>query len=799
MYKGIARCIWILLLSFMSLGVSLYGCGSGGGTDNPVTPPNNGNGSLNEKISPTVFITLPTGLRSHSTKAATIDIAGSASDDQNLSKVTWQNNRGGSGTATGTTEWSVSGVALEVGDNIITISAIDAAGNIGTDSIAVTYNPNLAFLSTPLANPDSIFVNEPTTVLLRIAIENNSALVGSSVKLLKIDSDNNIVETIAALADDGNVDNGDDIASDGVFSGRATFTENIEGAIRLRISADTAETTGTVTAYSEIFSLFVIAHLTDAEFSKAVSMPDETQQKYDELKAGDGEERAKTKTVEWLVTQPEVGQAGISESGTGIWYVLKSGVLGGIILNPEGTRGNSGSASAPERLLIRKESGNNSKTNSSDKSSLNGQSLRFSKAAAPNASKPTIGNKNVLIIAPFHTEFSQSGTSEAPDLENMFNNSSSATFPVTRIDDSAASVAAFKTLSNFGVVSIISHGDTFYNGLLSLWQDVFGWDWVGAQAIVLTGEIATVANKAAYEVDLKKGRLVIAGGYYAITPAFVTYYNKFSPDSLIHAGSCRGKFNDSLASAFLGSGAKTFTGYTGYVASSYAKNTAIAYFKSLLDGKTAGDAFNDVVTAHGANDGGSPPAFLRLVGNKDLIITEAGLINGLFEAGNINGWKGQGDVRIISQLGSLTPQEGVYMSIISTGLGSISDSNSAIEQTFRLPSDVTTLSFDYNVVSEEPMEFVGSEFDDQFEATVTRSTTVTTIAFESINTSLWTTVAGIDFDGGDSTTFMTGWKHITFDVSSLPAGESVTLKFNTFDKGDSIYDTAVLLDNVKLE
>jgi hypothetical protein len=46
---------------------------------------------------------------------------------------------------------------------------------------------------------------------------------------------------------------------------------------------------------------------------------------------------------------------------------------------------------------------------------------------------------------------------------------------------------------------------------------------------------------------------------------------------------------------------------------------------------------------------------------------------------------------------------------------------------------------------------------------------------------------------------MTGWKHITYDVSSLAGQGAVTLKFHTWDKGDSLYDTAALLDNIKLE
>jgi N-acetylmuramoyl-L-alanine amidase len=65
--------------------------------------------------------------------------------------VTWSNDRGGSGNATGTTSWSVSGVALLTGANVITITARDAAGNTATDTLTVTYTAPLT-LSSLTAN-----------------------------------------------------------------------------------------------------------------------------------------------------------------------------------------------------------------------------------------------------------------------------------------------------------------------------------------------------------------------------------------------------------------------------------------------------------------------------------------------------------------------------------------------------------------------------------------------------------------------------------------------------------------------
>ncbi len=37
--------------------------------------------------------------------------------------------------------WSVSGIALQTGDNVLTVTAQDAAGNTGTDILTVTYTP----------------------------------------------------------------------------------------------------------------------------------------------------------------------------------------------------------------------------------------------------------------------------------------------------------------------------------------------------------------------------------------------------------------------------------------------------------------------------------------------------------------------------------------------------------------------------------------------------------------------------------------------------------------------------------
>jgi putative Ig domain-containing protein len=87
---------------------------------------------------PTVSITVPD---SYETSAATLDISGTAGSIVGIVQVTWTNDRGGSGTTTGTTIWTTR-VPLAMGPNDITVTARDADGNIATDVLSVKRRPN---------------------------------------------------------------------------------------------------------------------------------------------------------------------------------------------------------------------------------------------------------------------------------------------------------------------------------------------------------------------------------------------------------------------------------------------------------------------------------------------------------------------------------------------------------------------------------------------------------------------------------------------------------------------------------
>ena len=60
-------------------------------------------------------------------------------------------------------------------------------------------------------------------------------------------------------------------------------------------------------------------------------------------------------------------------------------------------------------------------------------------------------------------------------------------------------------------------------------------------------------------------------------------------------------------------------------------------------------------------------------------------------------------------------------------------------------------------------------------------------------------MGGNYFNGGDETTYHTGWKTFSIDLSDIPAGLEYKIIFEVGDIGDSAYDSAALIDNVVIK
>ena len=116
----------------------------------------NTSGGSSDTTAPVVTITSPTSATTTTVTTTPFALGGTASDAVGVTQVTWANNRGGSGTATGTTSWSVAGVVLQSGANVLTVTARDAAGNTSTDQLTVTY-------SVPDTTAPVVTITSPTS------------------------------------------------------------------------------------------------------------------------------------------------------------------------------------------------------------------------------------------------------------------------------------------------------------------------------------------------------------------------------------------------------------------------------------------------------------------------------------------------------------------------------------------------------------------------------------------------------------------------------------------------------------
>ena len=86
---------------------------------------------------PTITITSPTADPTFASSASVITLAGTAADAEGIASVAFTSDRGGSGSATGTTNWTAN-VPLTAGANIITVTVTDTNGNTASDILTVT-------------------------------------------------------------------------------------------------------------------------------------------------------------------------------------------------------------------------------------------------------------------------------------------------------------------------------------------------------------------------------------------------------------------------------------------------------------------------------------------------------------------------------------------------------------------------------------------------------------------------------------------------------------------------------------
>jgi poly(3-hydroxybutyrate) depolymerase len=89
---------------------------------------------------PAIAITSPANAGSITTSATTLNLVGTASaaSGKTIKGIRWRSNRGGEGIALGTTAWSIDGIDLQPGENVVTVIVRDSSSI--TTSTTITVN-----------------------------------------------------------------------------------------------------------------------------------------------------------------------------------------------------------------------------------------------------------------------------------------------------------------------------------------------------------------------------------------------------------------------------------------------------------------------------------------------------------------------------------------------------------------------------------------------------------------------------------------------------------------------------------
>jgi pimeloyl-ACP methyl ester carboxylesterase len=181
---------------------------------------------------------------------------------------------------------------------------------------------------------------------------------------------------------------------------------------------------------------------------------------------------------------------------------------------------------------------------------------------------------------------------------------------------------------------------------------------------------------------------------------------------------------------------------------------------------------------------------------------------------------------VFSSLGVIQPKQGTSLGVLSSGIagtsspepgtdfspGGTAGDSVTLTLVLDVPEGSTRLAFDYNFLSAEFPDFIGSAFNDTFRADVSDANGSRTVALASVNSSFFFAASGsraggsgfdiftedpsgvdTSFGGGLPDAGLTDWQSVNVPIAG---GGPLTLTFNVRDLGDGILDSAVVIDNV---
>ncbi len=727
---------------------------------------------------PSVIIQAPTAEPAFTTIDQNVTMAGIAYDNEGINRVQYEINNGGKTDASGTTDWSVNTVSLIDGDNTIVVFAEDESNNIASDTLIITKNKYLIFIGIPHFNPLAVFKNETTNVTISAQIAPNPNLIASSVELIKVDDNGNELEVVCSLFDDGNLQHGDEILGDNIFSNINSFT--LDNTVKLRVKAKTNEVEGEVPGYSSMVNLLALDPIENSAIEEIITTNEEAINKLNELIENNDYESTLEQTAEWLESLDQVESAKIIGGNIDIEY--SSGLASAIqisIIEADGNRTQGGGL--PGKDDTRK-----------PKIPVNQQTVGLNYLKSTNDElENIILDKDVFIFEPFESKFDPFNKGDAIKAE--FNDPNlNMEYNVVHLKNQDCTISSLYNLTDYGFVFLDTHGhngEWFTTGEMVENEDDY--------ELMIAFGMVSIATNVEYTDNDKFSLFTKYADLYRVSYKYIQSVKGKFPNSIILNSSCNSTSTNHLSSAFFSKEAKTYFGVNKEAHSKFLKNVCVQFVHNIVrDENTTETAYDNISVK---TDPLSPNACFEIKGNHHMYYSNS-LINGDFELGDLTAWTGEGDRRVITMLGFLTPPQGSYMGIISTGLGNTTSSGQ-ISQGFYVEEGATLLKIKWNFLSEEFMEYVGTQYQDFVSIIIEHDGVEDTKFHKTIDQfaaefSPTLVSPGIVFDQGD--VYQTGWYILPIPIS-IYADEFIILKVLIGDVGDSSYDSALLMDEILVE
>lgn len=617
------------------------------------------------------------------------------------------------------------------------------------------------------ADKDAVFIEDN----LYLYLETDIVVDNIAVSYVENGSDKEIL-----LYDDGTSSHSDDMLGDGIYSGKVNTSLSTDTEVTFTASYGSSSSSTTVQYYAPIPEEdYDNMETVNTEIDELLS-DTSFMEKDNDTKAAEIEEYLGKLETDEKIQKDSIK---IDEANNIVTFQYPGGILGGVMY---------------EKL---------------EENSDIGETAALNKPSADlnDSSEQDAGIGNAIIL----NSFSDFGTIINATVDNTFYETLKSKWDekgLKTVLDTDVTVEDYKNLDDYNVIYFATYGSMYS------WLDGFKLN--TCPAICLSEKVSKENDKK-YKMELKDKQIAKVNGRYWILPSFFErQYKEKAFDKSFVVSECvdsigiSGKYDNTLmADAFNSRSVKAYVGFHNFVISNHRQGFMEKYIDNLISGQKSKEAFD---AANTDTPFWTDVAYPVHSGNDDAVLIEDTLKNGgfeLFVENKPESWTCKGDVRTLLQLGQeILPcgDDSKRMAMISTGIGagtiteiSYGTEGSILSQTFRVPSGTSKLYFDYNFISEEPMEYVGSIFDDYFTVRISKEGNVAfDKKFESINTSVWNPVTDIDFQGGDHTTYQTLWKRGEIDVSEYN-NSIITLSFIVYDVGDQIYDSACVIDNVRLE